>query len=104
MKTLIDVRCPSCQRVTQDVWRIGGWLPVCPGCGGMTERCWTPIAVHGEVDVVIRHGLCHPDGTPRRFESRQSLARAARAAGLTNAVAHTGVEGSDKSPETQRFL
>ena len=108
MRTLVDTRCLGCGQIAVDVWREHAQLPPCPACGHPTERCWArPLAsaaVHGEIDVVIRHGLCHPDGTPRRFESRQALRRAERAAGLTNAVAHLGVEVSDKSPRTQRFF
>jgi len=37
----------------------------------------------------IRHGLCHADGSPRRFYSKSEIAKAAKAAGLTNYVRHT---------------
>jgi hypothetical protein len=107
MRTLVDIVCAA-GHVTRDAWRLAGQYPCCPECGASTSRCWTvpsaTDAVHGEIDIVVRHGLCHPDGSPRRFESRQALRRAARAAGLTNAVHHIGVEGSDKSPHTQRFV
>lgn len=32
--------------------------------------------------VELAHGLCHPDGTPRRFDSRSSIRRAAAEKGL----------------------
>jgi len=33
--------------------------------------------------IYIRHGLCHADGTPRRFDSMTEIRRAAAAKGLT---------------------
>jgi len=54
--------------------------------------------------VEIRHGLCHPDGTPRKFFSKSEIARAAKAAGLVNVVRHVGAKGSDKSKHTVRWF
>jgi hypothetical protein len=35
-----------------------------------------------EGGIEIAHGLCHADGTPRRFDSRTAIREAARAKGL----------------------
>jgi hypothetical protein len=46
--------------------------------------------------VELAHGLCHPDGTPRRFDSRSAIRRAAAEKGLdpvdggVRGVAHEG--------------
>jgi hypothetical protein len=40
-------------------------------------------AVHGdEIDEVIHHGICHDDGTPRRFRSKTDKYRALAAKNL----------------------
>lgn len=40
-------------------------------------------AVHGdEIDEVAHHGICHADGTPRRFRSRTEKMRALSNQGL----------------------
>lgn len=57
-----------------------------------------------EIDVTISNGLCHADGTPRRFRSRQELARAAGHAGLTNHVEHQGGKSGDRSKHTTRWV
>jgi hypothetical protein len=80
-------RCATC-----GLRPVFGWthepLPPCPTCDGLLEPAeWAEPAraatVRGdEIDVVIEHGLCHADGTPRRFRSRQELRAAEQAAGL----------------------
>lgn len=56
-----------------------GDFPFCPhetGHGG---------AIVDECDVWIRHGICNPDGTPKRYRSKSEIKRAAFEAGLTHA-------------------
>lgn len=82
-------RCPSCSQETA-AW---AWdtdpMPVC-ACG----TSYTPaIEVRGRAPGVItdsipggieiRHAICHPDGTPRRFDSKRAIRDAAREAGWT---------------------
>lgn len=55
--------------------------------------------IPGGID--IRHGLCWPDGTPRRFYSKSDIAKAAKEKGLINRVEHVPTPGSDKSPVTK---
>lgn len=78
-------------------------------CPGVMERVWLQGAANGVVDdsipggLEIKNALCHPDGTPRRFDSKTDIKRAAEAGGWTNAVEHIPSRGSDKSPHTVRW-
>lgn len=77
-------------------------------CPGTMERAWLMGArqnqVHGdEIDVTIQHGLCWPDGTPRRFRSREELKRVERNSPFTQHVEHKPGRGTDKSKHTQRW-
>ena len=61
----------------------------CSSCGGQLEHV---ILKFGKAPGVIgdelnnysaRHGVCHPDGTPRKFNSKTELKQALNEAGLT---------------------
>jgi len=54
--------------------------------------------------VLIQHGICHDDGTPRRYYSKSEMALVAKEKGLTNVVRHVGSSGSDKSKHTVRWV
>jgi hypothetical protein len=75
-------------------------------CEGMMKRVWLQGSANGVVDdsipggLEIKNALCHPDGTPKRYDSHSDIKRAAAAAGWTNAVTHIGARGSDKSKHT----
>lgn len=79
-------------------------------CDGAMERTWLPGSANGVVDdsipggLEIKHALCHPDGTPRRFDSKSDIAREAKRLGWTNVVEHIPSRGSDKSPHTTRWV
>jgi putative FmdB family regulatory protein len=79
----------------------------CKTCGKDAAKVWLPGNANGvvgdEIDVEIKHGLCHADGTPRRFRSREELRRAEKTKGLVNYVTHVGSRGSDKSKHTTRW-
>lgn len=74
----------------------------CSACGGTMVRIWstTAQAIGDEIDVVIKHGLCNEDGTPKRYRSREALEKAARDRGWTNYVEHKPAPGTDKSKHT----
>lgn len=70
---------------------------ICDKCGielliGMFPFCKGDSADHGYLtsgiigdelhDYTAKHGLCWPDGTPRKFYSKTELRRAANEAGL----------------------
>jgi hypothetical protein len=101
--------CETCKnRATYLFWTHEP-TPPCRDCGGALE----PVAgqdqkaacvIGDEIDVLIPHGLCHADGTPRRFTSKSELRAAEKAAGLVNYVRHVGERGSDKSKFTTRWV
>lgn len=103
MARLIDIRCTSCEYRNYDVWAEAGEYPACPTCGSPTERLWTKTArVIGDDipgGVLIEHGLCNPDGSPRRYYSHTEMAREAKRRGLVNVVRHI-----DGSPHTTRWI
>jgi hypothetical protein len=104
---MYDLKCDGCERVDIDVLEpVSAPRRTCE-CGGTLWRTWAtkpPAAIGDECDVTIEHGLCHENGTPRRFTSKSEIARAAKAAGLMNYVRHVGERGSDKSPMTSRWI
>lgn len=54
--------------------------------------------------IEIRHGLCNPDGSPRRYYSKTEINAEAKRRGLVNIVEHVGDgQGSDKSKHTTRW-
>lgn len=84
-----------------DLLPMGSW-PFCHG--NAKDHAPSHYQVHGdEIDVQIRHGLCNADGSPKRYTSKQQLARDAKAHGLLNYVTHVGEKGSDKSKHTQMW-
>jgi hypothetical protein len=83
--------------------------PDCPTCGAPTEREFTltgkaPCVVGDECDVTVEHGICHADGTPKRYTSKADMRAAAKALGWTNVVEHKPMPGSDRSPHTTRWV
>ena len=80
---------------------------VCTRCNQALTRLLTlpsvaPDSIPGGIE--IRHGLCNPDGTPRRYDSRSEIAAEARKRGLVNAVEHVAPRGSDKNPHTSKWF
>lgn len=54
--------------------------------------------------IEIRHGLCNPDGSPRKYYSKSEMAAEAKKRNLTNIVEHVTSPGTDKNPYTQRWI
>jgi hypothetical protein len=46
---------------------------------------------------MIEHAICHADGTPRRFDSKSDIRKAARAAGWTRS-------GDTPKPRGDRWI
>lgn len=102
---LHDKRCIECRKELTDVYETRERKVTTCECGGQLENLYRPGHVIGdEIDVEIKHALCWPNGSPRRFRSRQELARVAREHGYTNEVHHIGSAGSDKNKNTQRWI
>jgi hypothetical protein len=87
-------RCPDC----------GGPLafgdyPFCKGNPMMHQPMHTP-AVHGDDipgGLMVPHGICNPDGTPKRYDSKSEIRRALRAKGLC-------VDGETPKPSHDRWV
>ena len=80
--------CIACKEPQKPICWLKEPLPPCTFCGGnlmLVEATFfgQAAAVHGdEIDIVHEHGVCHADGTPRRFRSRAELRAAEAAAGV----------------------
>ena len=105
-----DRRCVACGNTRLDQLEPIQPMPdVRCECGGSMDRGWygaqfpgvVPDAIPGGVE--IRNGICHDDGSPRKFYSRSEMARAAKEKGVVNLVEHIGARGSDKSKHTVRW-
>ena len=115
---MVDARCKTCATVRVDtLMRDTGFIAPCQSCGSeymeqlsTTSRpsSVTPGVVPDSIPggMVIRHGICNLDGTPRRYDSYSEMRAEAKARGLVNAVEHETdpSSGSDKNPHTQRFV
>jgi hypothetical protein len=84
-----------------------GQRPPCPECNEPTETLWDQSAgvISDDIPggIEIRHGLCNPDGTPRRYYSHTEIRKEAERRGLVNIVEHAPGPGSDKSRHTTRW-
>lgn len=105
-----DRACSTCGREEIDVYEKID-TPVYPcgvmGCKGQMVRAWLtkPSNVIGdECDVMVKHGICHEDGTPRHYRFKSEMRAEAKRRGFENYVVHEGARGSDKSPHTSRWI
>lgn len=107
-RILIDIKCASCDEIQED--RYVDLRVLEPhGCGGRFERVVLQKSafVHGDDipgGLEIQHGICHPDGSPKKFYTKSAIAKAAADAGYHNHVEHLPEKGTDKSPHTQRWI
>jgi hypothetical protein len=85
-------RAMICEHCGTDATKVGivihGTELWCRPCHEITKLGVNEAhgVVGDEIDVTIRHGMCWPDGTPRRWRSRKELNEAAAAAGMVNMV------------------
>lgn len=101
------VSCP--QRTSYEYYNDENGSPITGSmaCGGTLERTWlgkTASVIGDECDVVVRHGICWPDGTPRHYRFKSEMKAEAKRLGLVNHVEHIPSRGSDKSPHTSRWV
>jgi hypothetical protein len=108
---LYDRRCDGCGFRRDDCYEQPNDVDYGCKCGDIMRRI--PVTsnpgagfhAHGdECDVTMKHGLCNPDGTPRRYTSKTEMAREAKKRGLTNYVEHKPGRSSDRCKETQRWV
>jgi len=90
------MECEKCGKELQV-----GDFPFCPH--GMGSGRVVQDSIEG--GVLIEHGLCNPDGTPKRYYSKSEIAAEAKRRGLVNWVEHIPYDkGTDKSPHTVRWV
>lgn len=83
-------------------WSTGTW------CSGLMVRVWLtrgPNVISDECDVVVKHGICNEDGTPRRYRFKSEMRAEAKRRGLVNHVEHVpDHKGGDSSKHTSRWV
>lgn len=109
MRIMIDLFCPACDTYRIDALVDREHMPACDQCGGQTTRAWLSApSVHADEipgGVLIHHGLCNADGSPRRYYSKTEIAAEAKRRGKVNFVQHLpDNKDTDKSATTQRFV
>lgn len=119
----IDTQCPACGHITVDVLlRVkdgkGEYvMPYCRQqvaegrlCGTLVTRVFLPSgasSVHGDDipgGIWIRNGICHDDGSPKRYDTYSSMRKAAKDKNMVNRVEHQPSKGGDRNKNTQRFV
>ena len=98
----VDLECPSCGHVRLDVYVEGRDYPLCE-CG--TQTAWLPSFGNLTVlpddipgGVLIEHGLCNADGSPKRYYSRSEIKMACAVKGL---VPWTDVYTEDRTKDAR---
>lgn len=88
---------------------VKGDKPPCRECGLPTITLWRGKAAGVIPDdipggMLVHHGLCNPDGSPRKYYSKSEMRQEAERRGLTNRVEHITPKGTDRSPATTRWI
>lgn len=80
---------------------VGEW-PFCPHGIGHSNVVGDDIA--GGIEIA--HGICHEDGSPKRYYSKSDINKALKQAGLTRIDRHIAdpKTGSDKNPHTKPWF
>lgn len=91
---MYDRTCTFCPAILVDCLEpITAPEVPCPECGKATVRTWLPDRGDGGGGVIgddipggmwVRHGICNPDGSPRKYYSKSEMAREAAKRGLVN--------------------
>jgi len=99
-----DAVCPTCGTEALNI--MVAEYPTCV-CG--TQMEWLPKRGQGvhiqdsiEGGVLIHHGLCNDDGSPKRYYSRSEIRKAAEARGLVNHVERGVVDKNTYDRCTQK--
>lgn len=104
-----EMKCDVCNREWVRYSKIDDRNLPCEECQGTVTQQFKASNYNVIGDdipggIVIRHGLCNPDGSPRKYYSKSEMAKEAERRGLVNAVRHVGDKGSDKSKNTVRWV
>ena len=86
-----------------DVRARYGDRPACPECGGAVEILWEssfPNIIGDEIDYVD-HNIAKE---PIHFRSKAERRRVMKQLGIQEKVRHVGVPGTDRSPQTTRWV
>jgi hypothetical protein len=82
-----DMICKNEHETIDLVKGVNDPFPPCPTCGEATSILWTQTAAIIGDDIPggieMRHGICNPDGTPKRYYSKTEIKRAANEKGLS---------------------
>lgn len=90
MKKYVDVTCQECKRQVIDAFVVIPNYPICPTCNIQMSRLYLPSSVPTVVGddipggIVIKHGVCEADGTPKKYYSHSEIRKAAKERGLVN--------------------
>ena len=108
MRKLIDIKCGKCGEIQEDKY-VDLTEMDAHECGGYFERVVLNKSAFAHGDDIpggfeVKHLLCYPDGTPKKFYSKKEIEREAAKRGYHNHVEHIGSKGSDKNPHTQRWI
>lgn len=69
---------------------VGDW-PWCPHGSGTNNVIQDSI----EGGIMIKHGICNEDGTPKRYDSKKAIRDAAASKGL---MIHDGIPDAKPNP------
>lgn len=107
--TTFHLWCDTCKNRTKSLQWDYEPTPACATCGGAQGPLYgqgnkAATIIGDECDFLAPHGVCHEDGSPRRFTSKAEYRQALAAKGLENIVTHVPNRGSDKSKFTTRWI
>lgn len=80
-----DRRCTTCAKTIEVYERMSEDAAIACMCGGEAHRIISTHQVTSDDipgGILIEHGICYPDGTPRRYYSKSEMTKAAKKAGL----------------------
>ena len=83
-----NYKCANEHTLTEIRWGRDS-LPICPECSQEMQEFYpyseTLMIATDDIPggIEIRHGVCNPDGSPRKFYSKSEIRKAANEAGLT---------------------
>lgn len=98
-----DQHCLECDWCAE-IWAAPNEHPKCPRCGANTERIY--LGGYGVIPDEIPGGLVVENlgHAPVKVFSKSELKFEAEKRGLVQKVRHVGVAGSDKNPNTSRWI